>query len=74
MNRIGEDSYRETLNQTKGKLLPASHPHVQVIQGVLDKLIEAAQEYEPRTRDWKWELHVIASDEQNAFVVPGYVI
>lgn len=62
------------MKQLRGKMLPESDPRVQAIQGVLSKLIAAAQEYDPRAREWKWELHVIADDEKNAFVMPGYVI
>lgn len=64
----GESLYQETLNQYRSQLLPENHPAHRMCQRVLERLI-------PHTgltkEDNNWELHVIASDETNAFVIPG---
>ena len=61
------------MRELSGRVLPDAHPHVQLVKQVLHRLIAASEAYDPNVRDYKWELHVIAGDEKNAFVLPGYV-
>ena len=55
----------------KGALAPASHPQVQRLQAIADRLIPYTHEWNPRAKDWKWEVSLIGSKELNAFCMPG---
>ncbi|KAL1954997.1 hypothetical protein VTO42DRAFT_350 [Malbranchea cinnamomea] len=68
---MGEESYRQLMQELRGRILPDSHPYVRKVGQVLQRLIAASEAYDPRVRDYKWTLHVIADDEKNAFVLPG---
>ena len=49
-----------------GTLLPEWDRRCRIVQRVMDRLIPASG-----LEDQKWEVHVIESDEKNAFVIPG---
>ena len=65
---MGEESYREVLNQERGKILPANHPLTVSVNRVLQRLIPQAQ-----IEGANWQVHVIDEPQtKNAFVLPGY--
>ena len=58
--------------QPKGSaLVPASHPQVQRLRGIAERIIPFTPPWNPRARQWKWEVNLIASKELNAFCMPG---
>lgn len=64
-----------TLNEIKeayqGKFLPEWDPRVRQVKKVLYRLLPYVQGV--GLEDVDWEVNVIDSPEQNAFVIPGYV-
>ena len=56
---------------SKGALAPAGHPQQQRLQYIADRLIPHTHEWNPRARNWKWEVSLIGSKELNAFCMPG---
>ncbi|EAU39412.1 conserved hypothetical protein [Aspergillus terreus NIH2624] len=65
--QMGEESYREVLNQERGKILPANHPLTVSVNRVLQRLIPQAQ-----IEGADWQVHVIDEPQtKNAFVLPG---
>ncbi len=61
--------YEQVLGEFGDRVLPASHPHVRMVQRVLDRLIPAAG-----LTGQEWEVHVIDdAGQMNAFVIPGFV-
>jgi len=52
-------------------LLPASHPQVKRLRAMARRLIPQTGAWNGRARDWQWEVNLIASDEVNAFCMPG---
>lgn len=75
---MGEQAYAQTMAENRGKILSPSHPESRRVQRVAQRLIAALDE--AKTHDIhesgalsqaKWEVHVIKSDEKNAFVLPG---
>ncbi|KAF4632036.1 hypothetical protein G7Y89_g6090 [Cudoniella acicularis] len=50
----------------QGLILPPGHRLVRKVHRVMERLIEAGD-----LRNVNWEIHVIASDEANAMVLPG---
>ena len=43
----------------KGVLVPDSHPQVQRLRAIADKLIPHAKRWNPAATDWKWEISLI---------------
>lgn len=67
--KMGEQSYREVLAQSRGRVLPDNHPLAQMVNRVLQRLIP---QVEIVGADWR--VHVIVDDgNANAFVLPGFV-
>jgi len=55
----------------KDALLPDSHPQVVRLRAIAERLIPFSYEWNPRAREWKWEINVLASKQINAFCMPG---
>lgn len=55
----------------KRALLPANHPQVVRLRAIAAKIIPFADEWNPRAKTWKWEVNVVASEQLNAFCMPG---
>ena len=66
---ISESTMAEIKQQYRGRFLPPYDPRVQQVQRVLDRLIPFAES--AGLTGTQWEVHVIESEEQNAFVIPG---
>ncbi|OKO91608.1 Mitochondrial metalloendopeptidase OMA1 [Penicillium subrubescens] len=65
--KMGEQSYREVLAQSKGRVLPDNHPLAQMVNRVLQRLIPQVD-----IVGADWRVHVIVDDgNANAFVLPG---
>ena len=57
--------------EQKGALAPASHPQLQRLRAIADKIVPFAVRYNPRARQWRWEVNLIGSKQINAFCMPG---
>jgi len=55
----------------QGALLPESDPQVQRLHTIARRLIPHAAPWNPRARDWKWQVQLVRSDQINAFCMPG---
>ncbi|KAF2201145.1 hypothetical protein GQ43DRAFT_46917 [Delitschia confertaspora ATCC 74209] len=66
---ISEQTMEQIKQQYKGQFLPPYDPRVRQVQRVLDRLVPFAESAGLTGVDW--EVHVIQSPEQNAFVIPG---
>ena len=67
--RIGAATVDEVQQQYQGRILPDWDPRVQKVKKVLERIIPFATA--AGLYDVEWEIHVIDSPEQNAFVAPG---
>jgi predicted Zn-dependent protease len=60
---------------SKGALMPASHPQVQRLRAIANRLIPYVDEPNlkstTRAKQWKWEVNLIDSPQVNAFCMPG---
>ena len=65
--------YAQLLKQAKEKnaLAPDDHPQVIRLRAISQKLIPYSYEWNPRAREWKWEINLIGSAQINAFCMPG---
>ncbi len=55
----------------KDALLPDDHPQVVRLRAIAERLIPFSYEWNPRAREWTWEINVLSSKQINAFCMPG---
>jgi predicted Zn-dependent protease len=65
--------YSQMLKQAseKNALAPDDHPQVVRLRAIALKLIPFSYEWNPRAKDWNWQVNLIGSDQINAFCMPG---
>jgi len=73
IERAASGQYSQLLRgaQEKRALGPESHPQVQRLREIAKRLIPHTYEWNPRARDWRWEVNLIGSKQINAFCMPG---
>ncbi|MEO8525100.1 MAG: M48 family metallopeptidase [Caldimonas sp.] len=52
-------------------IAPDSHPQVQRLRFIARRIIPHTYEWNPRARQWHWEVNLIGSKQINAFCMPG---
>ena len=57
--------------QQKQALVPRDHPQSQRLNNIAQRIIPFTAAWNPRARDWRWEVALINSDQINAFCLPG---
>jgi predicted Zn-dependent protease len=55
----------------KNALGAPNHPQVVRLRQIANKLIPHSLEWNPRAKNWKWEVNLIGSKQINAFCMPG---
>ncbi|MFZ6745761.1 M48 family metallopeptidase [Undibacterium sp. JH2W] len=65
--------YAQTMRsaEQQNALGPANHPQVIRLRAIADKLIPHALKWNERSKQWKWEINLIASKQVNAYCMPG---
>jgi predicted Zn-dependent protease len=65
--------YAQMLSQaaSKNALGPKDNAQVQRLRGIARKIIPFTAEWNPRARQWNWEVNLIGSSQVNAFCMPG---
>lgn len=65
--------YGQLLAQARAKhaLAPREHPQLQRLRAIAHKIIPQALSWNPRARDWQWEVNLIGSSQINAFCMSG---
>ena len=73
VENAANQQYHQLLEQAAAKnaLAPATHPQMQRVTAISERLIPQAASWNERARTWKWEVHVIGSQQVNAFCMPG---
>ena len=56
---------------SQNALAPADSAQLKRLRGIAQKIIPFALEWNPRARDWQWEVNLIGSTQINAFCMPG---
>ena len=57
--------------QQQQALVASSHPQSQRLKRIAQRIIPFTAAWNPRARDWRWEVALIKSDQINAFCLPG---
>jgi predicted Zn-dependent protease len=65
--------YAQMLQQAaeKNALAGKDHPQVRRLRAIGQKIIPYAQGWNPRARNWRWEINLLGSAQINAFCMPG---
>ena len=65
--------YSQMMAQARAKnaLAPDNHPQLQRLRAIAQRLVPFATQWNPRAREWRWEVNLIGSPEINAFCMPG---
>ena len=65
--------YGEMLREAakKNALGPDDHPQVLRLRRIAKDLIPHSYDWNPRAKDWKWEVNLLGSNQINAFCMPG---
>ncbi|AGX88059.1 Zn-dependent protease [Candidatus Symbiobacter mobilis CR] len=73
IEKVAALQYRQMLQQAAAakKLAPAEHPSVRRLRSIAGSFLRHTVGWNPRAKDWKWEVHLIQSKEINAFCMPG---
>jgi len=73
VERSAAQEYGQLLQQaaSKNALGSKDHPQVKRLRAIAQRIIPYALEWNPRAREWKWEVNLIGSSQINAFCMPG---
>jgi predicted Zn-dependent protease len=73
VERSASQQYLQLLNQADEKraLAPKDNAQLQRLRAISQKIIPFALDWNPRARNWQWEVNLIGSSQINAFCMPG---
>ncbi|MCA3237139.1 MAG: M48 family metallopeptidase [Curvibacter sp.] len=73
VERMALQQYRQQLAQAAEKraLAPPDHPQLKRLRNIAQRIIPHALAWNPRAKDWKWEVNLIGSKQINAYCMPG---
>ena len=73
VEQMALQQYRQQLAQAAKKhaLAPAGHPQLQRLRAIARRIIPQTLSWNPRARDWNWEVNLIGSPQINAYCMPG---
>ncbi len=65
--------YNEMLREAASKraLAPPDHPQVVRLRRIAERIVPYTDEWNPRAKEWKWEVNLIGSPQINAFCMPA---
>lgn len=73
VERSAAQQYLQMLSQADSKraLAPRDNAQVLRLRAIAQKIIPFATEWNPRARNWQWEVNLIGSSQINAYCMPG---
>ena len=73
IEQAGTQQYSQLLAQAraKGALAGDGNPQLQRLRTIAARLIPVVGQWNPRAKQWKWEVNLIGSKQINAFCMPG---
>ena len=73
IEQAGAQQYLALKNQANAKraLFPPSHPQAQRLKRIFDDILPHVEKWNPRAKEWRWEVALIGSRNINAFCLPG---
>jgi Zn-dependent protease with chaperone function len=73
IEQASTQQYAELLQEAaqKGALAGDGNPELRRLRSIASRLIADAPRWNPRAKDWRWEVNLIGSKQVNAFCMPG---
>ncbi|HSW24507.1 MAG TPA: M48 family metallopeptidase [Burkholderiaceae bacterium] len=73
IEQAATQQYRQMLQQASNQkaLGPKDHPQVVRLRAIAQRIIPYTSECNPDSKNWKWEVNLLGSQEVNAFCMPG---
>ena len=73
LERQAAQEYEQLKRQAASKraLGPDDHPQVRRLRAIAARMIPFVDRFNPRARQWQWEVNLIGSKQINAFCMPG---
>ena len=73
IEQLAQQQYLQQLSKAAEKraLAPADHPQLRRLRAIAQRIIPHALAWNPRAREWKWEVNLIGSKQINAYCMPG---
>jgi Zn-dependent protease with chaperone function len=73
VEQSAQQQYQQTLQEAAGQkaLAANNNPQLLRLRAISQKIIPFTQEWNPRAKDWQWEVNLIGSKQVNAFCMPG---
>ncbi len=73
IEKSAAQQYAQMMQQAAAQkaLAGKDHPQVRRLRAIAQKIIPHALGWNPRARDWNWEVNLIGSKQVNAFCMPG---
>ncbi len=72
LQQEANQQYAQMMSQARAKgALDTNAAQVRRVQTITNRLIAHVGAFRPDARNWPWEIHVISSDEVNAWCMPG---
>ena len=73
VERSATQQYAQMLQQAAGKNALAGKEQAQLkrLRAIAQRIIPFAAAWNPRAKDWRWEVNLIGSQQINAFCMPG---
>ncbi len=73
IEKAAGQQYRQMLQQASGEraLGPSNHPQVHRLRYIAERIVPHTAGCNERSRDWRWEVNLIGSQQLNAFCMPG---
>ncbi len=73
IERAATGQYLSLLRQNgeRRSLAPPDHPQLRRLRVIAERIIPFTYEWNPRARQWRWEVNLIGSKQINAFCMPG---
>jgi predicted Zn-dependent protease len=73
LEAMAAQQYRQQLAAAAAKraLAPPDHPQLKRLRAIAERIIPHALAWNPRARQWQWEVNLIGSRQINAYCMPG---
>ncbi len=73
VERSAAQQYQQMMGQASAKnaLAPRDNGQVVRLRAIVAKIIPFTTEWNPRAKEWRWEVNLIGSSQINAFCMPG---
>ena len=72
LQKAANQQYAEMMGQARAAgALDANAAQVQRVRNITNRLIAQVGAFRPDAANWPWEIHVVSSDEVNAWCMPG---